>query len=309
MSRPEHIAPPEIYYGDDEARKYSSNTRVQHIQAEMTARALDLLNLPEWKQESGALLLDIGCGSGLSGEIISEEGHHWVGYDIAPSMLEVALEREVEGDLILADAGHGCPFRPGSFDGAISISALQWLLNADTNIASPIARLSRFFTMLHACLSHGARAALQFYPENDAQVELCMKAATKSGFGGGLVVDFPNSRKARKCFLIIWVGGKMRVPAGILSDEELALAEQEAGKQELPRGLLAEHENPDNVGQVKFEGRTTNKRGKKASKKARAQEKGSKDWILKKKELYRKRGKDDVPTDSKYTARKRRDVF
>lgn len=275
----------------------------------MTARALELLNLPNWKQESGALLLDIGCGSGLSGEIITEEGHHWVGYDIAPSMLEVALEREVEGDLILADAGHGCPFRPGSFDGAISISALQWLLNADTNISSPIGRLFRFFTMLHACLSHGSRAALQFYPENDSQIELCMKAATKSGFGGGLVVDYPNSRKARKCFLVLWVGGTMRVPAGLVSDEELALMEQQDGKQELPRGLLAEHENLNDVGQVKFDGRNTNKKGKKASRKAKAKEKGSKEWILKKKELYRKRGKEDVPLDSKYTARKRRDAF
>ena len=32
----------------------------------------------------------------------------------------VALEREVEGDLFLADIGQGFPFRPGSFDGAIS---------------------------------------------------------------------------------------------------------------------------------------------------------------------------------------------
>lgn len=163
--------------------------------------------------------------------------------------------------------------------------------------------------MLHACLSHGSRAALQFYPENDAQVELCMKAATKSGFGGGLVVDFPNSRKARKCFLVLWVGGVMRVPAGLLSDEQMAIAEQQQTRQELPSGLLAEHENPDNVGQVKFEGRSTNKKGKRASKKAKAAEKGSKEWILKKKDLYRKRGKEDVPTDSKYTARKRRDIF
>jgi 18S rRNA (guanine1575-N7)-methyltransferase len=136
-----------------------------------------------------------------------------------------------------------------------------------------------------------------------------MKAATKSGFGGGLVVDFPNSRKARKCFLVLWVGGTMRVPAGLLSDEEMALAEQEQAKQELPKALLAEHEIHDKIGQVKFEGRTTSKKGKKASKKARAMEKGSKDWILKKKDLYRKRGKEDVPTDSKYTARKRRIAF
>jgi 18S rRNA (guanine1575-N7)-methyltransferase len=33
------------------------------------------------------LILDVGCGSGLSGEILSEEGHLWIGMDIAPSML------------------------------------------------------------------------------------------------------------------------------------------------------------------------------------------------------------------------------
>ena len=85
-------------------------------------------------------LLDIGAGSGLSGEILTEEGHEWVGMDISGGMLgqsshdplshlllmvsvpctEVALEREVEGDLFLADIGQGFAFRPGAFDGAIS---------------------------------------------------------------------------------------------------------------------------------------------------------------------------------------------
>jgi hypothetical protein len=32
---------------------------------------------------------------------------------------EVALEREVEGDLFMQDIGQGFGFRPGSFDGAI----------------------------------------------------------------------------------------------------------------------------------------------------------------------------------------------
>ena len=83
-------------------------------------------------------LLDIGAGSGLSGEILTEEGHEWVGVDVSGGMLgsyfskymsfcdadvilvEVALEREVEGDLFLGDIGQGFCFRPGSFDGAIS---------------------------------------------------------------------------------------------------------------------------------------------------------------------------------------------
>jgi len=50
----------------------------------MTYRALELLNLPP---EKSAFLLDVGCGSGLSGEILDEEGYNWVGVDIAPSML------------------------------------------------------------------------------------------------------------------------------------------------------------------------------------------------------------------------------
>ena len=101
----------------------SVSSRIQNIQAVMTERCIELLNLPSYPEEPETampcMLLDIGCGSGLSGEILSDEGHHWVGLDISPSMLEVALERDVEGDLFLHDIGQGFGFRPGSFDGAI----------------------------------------------------------------------------------------------------------------------------------------------------------------------------------------------
>jgi len=45
------------------------------------------------------MILDIGCGSGLSGEVLSEEGHFWVGLDISKDMLNVAVERGSAGDL------------------------------------------------------------------------------------------------------------------------------------------------------------------------------------------------------------------
>ena len=32
---------------------------------------------------------------------------------------DVAVDREIEGDLLQQDAGMGNPFRPGTFDGAI----------------------------------------------------------------------------------------------------------------------------------------------------------------------------------------------
>ena len=116
MSRPEHLAPPEIFYDDVEARKYSQNSRMMEIQSSMSDRAIELLNLPEGMP---LFLLDIGCGSGISGDCLSEQGHYWVGVDISRSMLDVAVEREVEGDLFEHDMGQGLGFRPGSFDGCI----------------------------------------------------------------------------------------------------------------------------------------------------------------------------------------------
>ena len=64
----------------------------------------------------------------------------------------MACEREVEGDLFLWDLGEGLGFRPGAFDGAISVSALQWLCNADRKDHHPPKRLYLFFSSLYACL-------------------------------------------------------------------------------------------------------------------------------------------------------------
>ncbi|MPC10992.1 putative 18S rRNA (guanine-N(7))-methyltransferase [Portunus trituberculatus] len=126
------------------------STRIIEVQEKCTERALELLALPP---DISAMLLDLGCGSGLSGEAITENGHYWVGMDISPSMLDVALEREVEGDMLLGDIGTGVPFRPGMFDGAISISAIQWLCYADSATHRPAKRLYKLFMTLFASLS------------------------------------------------------------------------------------------------------------------------------------------------------------
>lgn len=173
----------------------------------MTNRALDLLDL-----KSPSFILDVGCGSGLSGEILSnvpgEEGgpHTWVGMDISPSMLDIALQRDVEGDLLLADIGQGVPFRPGTFDAAISISAIQWLCNAETSDVSPEGRLRRFFEGLYASLRRGGRAVCQFYPKNDAQRSMISGAAMNAGFGAGILEDDPGTKNS-KLYLVLTVGG------------------------------------------------------------------------------------------------------
>ncbi|KAH0842421.1 hypothetical protein AYO21_10505 [Fonsecaea monophora] len=281
MSRPEDLLPPDLYYNDTASAKYTTSSRIQSIQASMTHRALELLDL-----DSPSFILDVGCGSGLSGEILSEEGHIWVGMDISPSMLDIALQREdVEGDLFLADMGQGVPFRAGTFDAAISISAVQWLCNAETSGVSPEGRLRRFFDGLYASLRRGGRAVLQFYPKNDAQRTMISQAAVRAGFGAGILEDDGGTKNV-KTYLVLSVGG------GDITDRvrNMDNVDIEDGRRIREAKMSAAHKGgggrrgaPDDV-------------------------KGSKAWVIKKKEKMRNKGK-VVKTDSKYTARRRGPKF
>jgi len=228
MSRPEHIAPPELFYNASESGKYTSNSRIITIQAAMAERCIELLNLPAAAER---LILDIGCGSGLSGDALAAAGHAWVGLDVSADMLGVAHERgcgaggSAGGDLLLADMGQGFGFRAGMFDGAISVSALQWLCYSDKADHRAGKRLEAFFTSLYRCLRRGARAALQFYPEGEAQLELITAAAHRCGFSGGLVVDNPQSKRAKKFYLCIFAGSdSAAAPARLGAEEEAAAA-------------------------------------------------------------------------------------
>ncbi|XP_070571656.1 18S rRNA (guanine-N(7))-methyltransferase-like [Ptychodera flava] len=277
--RPEHQAPPELFYSEDEARKYTSNSRMIEIQQQMSERAVELLALPE---DTPCYILDLGCGSGLSGEALTMQDHVWVGLDISSHMLDVAVEREVEGDIFLADMGQGMFFRPGTFDGVISISALQWLCNADKKTHSPPKRLYKFFSTLYSAMRRGSRAVFQFYPENSSQVELITTQAMKAGFTGGMVVDFPNSTKAKKMFLCLFAGGQ--------------------ANQQLPKGLGTEGKGAQT--QVAY----SNARDMGKRRKDRKSVKKSRDWILEKKERRRRQGR-DVRPDSKFTGRRRSGKF
>ena len=204
-------------------------------------------------------------------------------------MLDVARDRldegELEGgDVLLGDMGQGLPFRAGVFDGAVSISAVQWLCNADKAGAQPVKRLHRFFTMLYHLLVRGGRAVLQFYPDGAKQAEMITRAAMKAGFGGGMVVDFPNSTRAKKYFLVLTAG----VRSSSTDQAKRASASSSSGARASEVAVGSRERIPK-----KRKGDGTERKT------------GGREWVLKKKEVRRKRGYGDVPVDTKYTARKR----
>ncbi|KAJ6389806.1 hypothetical protein OIU77_028014 [Salix suchowensis] len=287
-NRPELLAPPEIFYDDSEARKYTSSSRIIDIQARLSERALELLALPV--DGIPRLLLDIGCGSGLSGETLTENGHQWIGLDISQSMLDIALEREVEGDLLLGDMGQGLAFRPGIIDGAISISAVQWLCNADKSSHEPRLRLKAFFGSLYRCLARGARAVFQVYPENIAQRELILRSAMHAGFAGGVVMDYPHSTKSRKEYLVLTCGPptiSTAVPRGKGEDGESCSEDESSEENQMV--CISDRNRPQKKQKISRKGK-------------------GRDWIFKKKEQLRRKG-NTVPPDTRYTGRKRKARF
>ena len=243
----------------------------------MTNRALELLDLRE-----SSFILDVGCGSGLSGEILSNtediDGgpHIWAGMDISSSMLAEALERDVEGDMLLSDIGQGVPFRAGTFDAAISISAIQWLCNAETSSDedSPERRLKRFFDGLYASLKRGGKAVCQFYPKNNAQRSMITSAAVKAGFGAGILEDDPETKNV-KLYLVLNVGGG---------------------------DITATVNGMSNVDVHDVRRKETHRKANGTEKK------GSRAWILRKKAQMEAKGKVVKPS-SKYTGRKRKTTF
>ena len=101
------------------------------------------------------------------------------------------------------DIGQGWKFRHGVFDGAVSVSTIQWLCVASRKHDNIFKRCLKFFESLYKSLRIGGRAVLQFYPDGKHQMETITTAALKSGFSGGLVVDYPNSAKAKKYYLVL----------------------------------------------------------------------------------------------------------
>jgi 18S rRNA (guanine1575-N7)-methyltransferase len=103
---------------------------------------------------------------------------------------------------------------------------------------------------------------LQFYPSSDDQIQLITSIAQRAGFGGGIVVDYPNSKKAKKVFLCLFVGSG-------------------STHQQLPKGLEGGAEVDE---KVKFE-RRRQRESKHRGKDGKRKSVKDRDWILKKKDV------------------------
>jgi len=224
--RPEErgVGNADVYYDRVTTDRYTEHNAL--TQRELTTRCLDLLCLDKSAGGKDEVLLDLGCGSGLSGETLATNGHRgWVGCDASAAMLERAtrsrtpftdedadvthgadtkIENPSLGAVVRCDFAQGLPFRGNCFDGIVSVSAAQWLCAGQEEELSG-KKLSRFFQSVTRILKPNKTAALQVYPKDvqetflwERGLELC------EGIDGSAVVGFPHARnKARKMFVCL----------------------------------------------------------------------------------------------------------
>lgn len=264
-SRPESLGA-KVYYTGEIAEEYNRSSSLNNIQSRLTERCLDILGQPE-----NSVVLDIGCGSGISTEHILDNGNYAIGIDISTKMLELAKKRignlsystvpaSRYCDFYEVDIGEGIPFKSATFDYAISVSVLQWLaVQKDSKKL-----LNSFFYTLYDVLKTKGMAVLQYYPDSEKQMDSIVKCASKYGFTGGTLVENQDSKKKRKTYLILEMPG-----AKGESNHVPASKEKKGFKRITPNKELA-----------------------------------PRDWIIRKKNKRMERGH-DVPRTSKFTGRKR----
>ncbi len=191
---PEDSVLPEVYYTKERAQQYDQNSRIRQIQREMTLRVLEILEI-----KPPALILDLGCGTGLSMMVVREAGFEVRGIDIADPMLDMARAKGL--DVLKADFTIEIPYESELFDVVISISTLQWIFHG-FKPERIFERIKRTSEEVYRVLKTNMNAIFQFYPKNKEQLELAGKFFKKAGFKVLKIIDDPDIPKLRKIYLL-----------------------------------------------------------------------------------------------------------
>ena len=157
--------------------------------------------------EDSFLILDLGCGTGFSSEILIEKGYKVIGIDILSDMLlkikeKKSIYQELHGlELILADINY-LPFKNEKFDHIVSISAYNFIINEIHNPRNKINILNNTANALNKILKDQGRIVIEFYPENEKELDLFNKSFVNNGFEGFMVKKNPR-QQAGQTFLLL----------------------------------------------------------------------------------------------------------
>ena len=202
-------------YLNDKAEEYDSSRWMERNQKRSTLYSLrylvdEKLNDREDNGiEMGAspLILDLGCGSGFSSEILIENGFRVIGIDILDDMLSKAREKKrnfedyKDLELILADINY-LPIKPNSVHHILSISSYNFITYGMENFGEKVKLINDTAKYLHKILKNKGRIIIEFYPKDKMELKMFNKSFTTNGFSGFMVKQNPKQKSGQTYFLL-----------------------------------------------------------------------------------------------------------
>ncbi len=205
---------PDSYIGDKSV-EYDNSTWMERNQKKTTILCLRYLhddkldNLGDYSVLDGNhyIIVDLGCGSGFSSEILVENGHRVIGIDILIDMLSKAKtkkkisENKKNLELILADINH-LPLRKASINHIISISAYNFIIYGTETIRDKFKTVNNTAIYLKKILKPKGRIIIELYPKDEKELELFTSSFNNNGFDGFMIKKNPG-QKAGQTYLLL----------------------------------------------------------------------------------------------------------
>jgi len=210
---------PDSYIGE-RSKEYNNSIWMERNQKKATLSCivylhdemLDKLGKHDHLTKEQSLILDMGCGTGFSSEILVSQGFRVVAVDILIDMIYKAAEKRNDYeeydsiDLILADINF-LPFRDHIFEAALSVSAYNFIISDLDNKVDQKERLYKTARVLYDILKSKGRIVIEFYPANQEELELFKASFTTNGFEGFLIKK-KETQKSGQTFLLLKKAGE-----------------------------------------------------------------------------------------------------
>ena len=203
---------PDSYIGE-KAVEYDSLKWMERNQKRTAQKIIRYLNDEElgkivhnFEKDLPLFILDLGCGTGFSSEILNKAGFRVIGVDILNDMLSKANKKKSElknhnMELILADMSN-LPIKTNSFHYIVSISAYNFITHKYNSQREKRKIVNNTAKYLYKILKENGRIIIEFYPENNNDLELFINSFTLNGFEGFIVKTNPK-QKSGQTFLLL----------------------------------------------------------------------------------------------------------
>ncbi|MFX1257753.1 MAG: class I SAM-dependent methyltransferase [Promethearchaeota archaeon] len=203
---------PDSYIGK-KAEEYDNLKSMERNQKKNTTKCIQYLfdeklskGTDNIQKDGQYLVLDLGCGSGFSLEVLIQQGFRVIGVDVLFDMLSKAnekkkLHRYRNANLILADVNN-LPLKNKKIDHIISVSAYNFITYNKDGLGEKRKVINNTAKYLNKILKKNGRIIIEFYPENKKELDLFCNSFITNGFEGFMVKKKPN-QKSGQIFLLL----------------------------------------------------------------------------------------------------------